>query len=280
MAGSFEDLTPGGKYPDPSPLAECLDPYGLKAKCLPFTISPFALIDMCLACPDTQSKFMHEGDIILTSTLKLDLFAAFPVMIPFYAAEYTMPTTDGIPEYTYTLYVPAFEPHAKLAGLFPLPPGYKWPSAERDDNGCIDIDRFPVYETIEAVSKVPALRTDDDVCIRPFTTEEYRSVERYIDLRRAYNKLCSVVSHKQTWSIRIVNYNLSFALQDPLFWPKTAIKDYEERLEEEHRRSTEYLPSWWSESKWASPTVKKKTLKKERPLKSRSSPIGENRRAP
>lgn len=73
MVGSFQDLAPGGQCPDPSPLAECLNPYGLEAKCLPFTISPFALIEMCLACPDAQSKVMYQGDIILTSTLKLDL---------------------------------------------------------------------------------------------------------------------------------------------------------------------------------------------------------------
>ncbi len=73
MLGSYRDLIPGGKYPDPSPLAECMDPYGLEVECLPFTISPFALIDMCRACPDSQSKVTYRENAVLTSTLKLDL---------------------------------------------------------------------------------------------------------------------------------------------------------------------------------------------------------------
>ena len=53
-----------------------------------------------------------------------------------------------------------------------------------------------MYEYVEAASTIPALRTDDDVCIRPFTTEEYRAVERYMDLSFNYIKLTNVVSRK------------------------------------------------------------------------------------
>lgn len=42
-------------------------------------------------------------------------------MIPFYAAEYTMPAIRGLPEYTYTLYVRAFEPHVRHAQPVFLP---------------------------------------------------------------------------------------------------------------------------------------------------------------
>ncbi len=34
-------------------------------------------------------------------------------MIPFYAAEYTMPAVYGLPEYRYTLYVRAFDPEVR-----------------------------------------------------------------------------------------------------------------------------------------------------------------------
>ena len=34
-------------------------------------------------------------------------------MIPFYAAEYTMPAVYDLPEYTYTLYVRAFDPEVR-----------------------------------------------------------------------------------------------------------------------------------------------------------------------
>ena len=80
---------------------------------------------------------------------------------------------------------------------------------------------------------------------------------------------------KSEMPLHIVNYIPSSFFQDTQTWPLTAVKKFNEKLEEARRRAIEYLPSWWSESKWAtSPALKKETVKKERPLKSRSSPLG------
>ncbi|KJA22588.1 hypothetical protein HYPSUDRAFT_40981 [Hypholoma sublateritium FD-334 SS-4] len=254
MFSTFQDHILA-KHAYPSPLAECLNPYGLEAKCLPFTISPFALIDMCLACPNAKSKAMSDGEIIIPSTLKFDIFAAFPVMIPLYAAEYTIPAIDGEPEHTYSLYVHASGSTARLAGVLPLPRGLKLPRYSNPENpGYIDIDEYPMHDFVELVSSLPALRTDDDVCIRSLTEEEYHPLDRYITVSKTHNRMFDV---------------------DTQSWPRAAIRDFEAKKLEDRRRADEYLPSWWSESKYSCSTTRKKRepAKKEKPLRSRSSPI-------
>ena len=58
----------------------------------------------------------------------------------------------------------------------------------------LEVQGYPMHEFIEAISSFPALRTDDDVCIRPLTEEEYDPVDRYITVSKAHNEMFNVVS--------------------------------------------------------------------------------------
>lgn len=75
--GMSELYTPDYKLFETLPLSECLSPYGLDVECLPFTISPFALIDMAKSVPNPESNFLCEGAIIMTESLDFDLVSDF-----------------------------------------------------------------------------------------------------------------------------------------------------------------------------------------------------------
>lgn len=62
-----------------------------------------------------------------------------------------------------------------------------------------------MHEFVELISSLPALRTDDDVCIRPLTEEEFHPIDRYITVSKTHNQMFDVVSHCYTTSICVLS---------------------------------------------------------------------------
>ncbi len=76
----------------------------------------------------------------------------------------------------------------------------------------LELGEYPMHEFIEAAASFPALRTDDDVCIRPMTEDEYVPVDRYITVSKAHKDMFGVVSRSCTTLICVLNGKYFFCV--------------------------------------------------------------------
>ncbi|KDR76211.1 hypothetical protein GALMADRAFT_247474 [Galerina marginata CBS 339.88] len=205
---------------EPMPFTESLlRQYGEDVQCIPFSISPFSVLDV--PASSTNSSWSITQDIkVVPSSIKPNLFSAYPVLLPLYIAQYKVEEPESGQD-TVTVFIRAHE--KKFAGVMvekileaePILTALnafgnlsfvKNMNLEAD---VIDVspERNPrvrllgaslrpaedkvnfiakwldghlsSYENIEKLTSLSDLASDDDPRIREMTDEEQHGVDRY-----------------------------------------------------------------------------------------------------
>jgi len=85
--------------------------HGAEISCLPYTIHPFAALDIAQAVSDRDITISGVPRLS-PSSIEPQLFAAYPVLIPLYLAQYEV-LVPGKPQ-NITFFLEAFEPHGRI----------------------------------------------------------------------------------------------------------------------------------------------------------------------
>ncbi|KAF8632194.1 hypothetical protein AX15_001960 [Amanita polypyramis BW_CC] len=81
--------------------------HGMQVQCLPYTISPFSPLDIAQKWPHGDVKVADDFQFSPTS-IKPNLIAAYPVLIPLYLAQYNTDLPGMGMELNYTLFMEGF----------------------------------------------------------------------------------------------------------------------------------------------------------------------------
>ncbi|KAF8638265.1 hypothetical protein AX17_002287 [Amanita inopinata Kibby_2008] len=81
--------------------------------CLPYTISPFAVVDLAKSWPHGDVNVEEDFRLSPTS-VKPNLIAAFPVLIPIYLAQYTVDLPDSDDTSNFTLFMEGFGKQGRI----------------------------------------------------------------------------------------------------------------------------------------------------------------------
>ncbi|KAF8183919.1 hypothetical protein BJ912DRAFT_1061106 [Pholiota molesta] len=182
------DVTPFWEFPDiqsleTKPIGECIKPFEMDAQCLPFTISPFAPFDLAATIPDRPISLLtakeEEPVMVFASTLSPEVFAAFPVMVPVYTAEYSVMMSGK--RDTFNL--------PRIANLI------RDITVQDDPEGDIKVIWWRTLSNhVKKLAKMPPLKNDDDPCIRPLNEEELDPVLRLFNVRLSMREFLTMVS--------------------------------------------------------------------------------------
>ncbi|KZT00810.1 uncharacterized protein LAESUDRAFT_731876 [Laetiporus sulphureus 93-53] len=80
---------------------------GTEILCLPFSVTPFPLLDVARSLSYQQATISEQLKFD-PSAVKANLFAAYPVLVPIYLAQYEMPAIDTGDPLTFTAILEAF----------------------------------------------------------------------------------------------------------------------------------------------------------------------------
>ncbi|PPR00904.1 hypothetical protein CVT24_000389 [Panaeolus cyanescens] len=86
---------------------DLLRQHDLDVQCIPFTVSPFSLLQLAKTLPSSAFD-LHEDVQFSPSTLKSTVFSAYPVLLPLYLAQYTTKESEGKPSSSVTMIVQAY----------------------------------------------------------------------------------------------------------------------------------------------------------------------------
>ncbi|KDR76210.1 hypothetical protein GALMADRAFT_156320 [Galerina marginata CBS 339.88] len=79
---------------EPEPFAEpLLTQHGEEVQCIPFTTSPFSILDIAASSKDSSWSITRDLQVS-PSSLKTSLFSAYPVLLPLYLAQYKVESTE------------------------------------------------------------------------------------------------------------------------------------------------------------------------------------------
>ncbi|KAG5644382.1 hypothetical protein DXG03_008610 [Asterophora parasitica] len=98
---------------DPVPFTKDLEvQHGMEISCLPFTISPFAGLDLAKSMSSRDATIDEDGLRFDPKSLKTNLVAAYPVLFPLYLAQYQSPVPEG--QQLVTVFIEAFGHNGRI----------------------------------------------------------------------------------------------------------------------------------------------------------------------
>jgi len=87
---------------------------GTEILCLPFTLTPFRIVDLLRSLPQQQAS-PHKSLRLYPSSLKESMLAAFPILVPIYLAQYQVYTASKADAITFTAILEAHDKRVRTS---------------------------------------------------------------------------------------------------------------------------------------------------------------------
>ncbi|KAH9481351.1 hypothetical protein JR316_0005876 [Psilocybe cubensis] len=265
--------------------AEFLEQQALDVQCIPFSVSPFSLLDIPASANSSTSWEISRDLSVSPSSIRTTLFSAQPVLIPLYMGLYNVGEKTG---QTMTFFTSGFANAQNVMtqnisgmnrvveetykGLSKLSL-FKWLDLDAE------VFRFTDYESVrqvhiggvsispavdtansiskwlqgqlgssENISKLAAMRrfeSDSDLRIREMSEEEDQALKRYLDLSSEISMIKRIIETMKVANNKAMVLTYGDGKMPHFQAAEAAAATLAAKLEELERQREEARPEWW-----------------------------------
>ncbi|TFK40334.1 hypothetical protein BDQ12DRAFT_680763 [Crucibulum laeve] len=257
---------------------------GMEVQCIPYNISPFSALDIARSLPGRDAVIDKDMEFSPNS-IKTNLLAAYPVLIPIYLAQYEYTLVGSPKVYTVTMFI---EAHSRSSNVMSensfsefdqeyfeaFQQGVKFMNLEFDSNSPVFVFGNNAFTHVEAVSipqyqdalesyveaaiKSPGaagalaergmLDSDDDLRIREYTKEERQPITDWFNLGEEIMMMQGIINAMS--SAKASRHVKVIGLgknASPEEFVDMAAGNLKEKKEEAVKKRDEMQPTWWKE---------------------------------